>query len=447
MEKKRQKSLGVTAALLALGAVCLAWAAPAKADTGFYTPEEQEKIHDLSPVPRIPKDATNAYADNEKAADLGQKLFFDKRLSCAGQVSCASCHDPNHGWSDGRALPQVFLDPALKGAKGSPRRRVPSLWNVAYNHWQFWDGRADSLWSQSLGPPENDIEMEGGSRLQYAHMVYGDPVLRKKYEAVFGRMPALSNDKRFPQKGCPKGNDPQNPYNQAWQSMSPADQKAVNRVYANLGKSLEAFERKIVSRHSRFDDYVEGLTDGNAGKLAALTEQEKRGLKLFVGKARCAACHNGPNFTDGAFHNIRVPAQGGSPAEDLGRYEGIEKVKTNPFNGAGDYSDDRTGESKERLESLKPKPIQKGQFKTPGLRNVAQFAPYMHQGQFKTLKEVVTYYSTLDRAQALKGPDEHLLEAVHLSGPEIDDLVAFLGSLTDEKADASLVPPQEMTKK
>jgi cytochrome c peroxidase len=426
----------VLAAGLGLGAS----RAPAADDKALYSAEELEKIYQLSPVPPVPPDPTNAYANNEKAAGLGKTLFFDKRLSCAGNVSCATCHNPQQGWSDGRALPKVFLDPHITGAKGSSKRRVPSLWNAAYSHWQFWDGRADSLWSQSLGPPENSIEMEGGSRLQYAHAVYDDKDLRGRYEGLFGKMPDLSDAKRFPPKGCPRPGDPQGKDNAAWESMSPADQKAVNRVYANIGKSLEAFERKIVSRNSRFDAYVDGLQNNHPEKLAALTPGEKNGLKLFVGKASCVACHSGPNFTDEGFHDIRVPTKNHSLAEDLGRYDGIATVKASPFNGGGDYSDDQTGDSKQRLDHLKAKPINKRQFKTPGLRNVARFGPYMHQGQFLTLKEVVNYYSTLQGAQKPGGPDEHLLKAIHLSDAEMNDLVSFLGSLTDESANAALVP-------
>ncbi len=199
-------------------------------DLSLYSPEELEKIEELSPVPPLPPDKTNAFADNEKAAALGQALFFDKRLSCAGNVSCATCHDPQYGWSDARALPKVFLNPHMPSAKGSSKRRVPSLWNTAYNPWQFWDGRADSLWSQSLGPPENSIEMEGGSRLQYAHAVYDDKTLRGRYEGIFGGMPDLSDLARFPLKGCPRPDDGKNADNLAWESMAPGDQKAVNRA-------------------------------------------------------------------------------------------------------------------------------------------------------------------------------------------------------------------------
>ncbi|SRR5579871_2270211 len=411
-------------------------------DKSLYTADELEKIQELSPVPKLPEDKTNAYADNEKAAQLGKVLFFDKRLSCAQQVSCATCHDPQAGWSDGLSTPKVFQNPHMDSAKKAfSRRRVPSLWNVAYGHWFFWDGRADSLWSQALGPPENPIEMEGGSRLLYAHEVYNDKALKGKYEEIFGKLPDLSDSKRFPMNGCPKPDDPKGADNQAWTSMAPVDQTAVNRVYANLGKSLEAFERRIVSKNSRFDTYVAGLKDNDPKKLAALTDQEKRGLKWFVGEGKCETCHSGPNFTDGAFHNLRVPSKNKALAGDLGRFKGIDTVKANPFNGAGQFSDDPQGIAKERLDHLKASDMNKGQFKTPGLRNVAKFGPYMHQGQIKTLREVVEYYSDLKGATKLLGPDEGLLTPVHLKDSQVDDLVAFLNSLTDESTDGQLGLP------
>ena len=425
--------------LMAFGAMSIS---AGKQEAGFYSPEELEKIYELSPVPKVPADKTNAYADNVAAADLGKILFFDKRLSCAGNVSCATCHNPKAGWSDGLATPKVFLNPHLNSKKRFfSKRRVPSLWNVAYNRWMFWDGRSDSLWSQALGPPENPIEMEGGSRLLYAHEVYDDKNLKGKYESVFGKLPDLSDNKRFPLNGCPRPEEPKSVVNLAWTSMTEADQTAVNRVYSNLGKSLEAFERKIVSNHSRFDSYVEGLKENNGSKISLLTESEKRGLKLFVGAGKCVACHSGPNFTDGGFHNLRVPSKNSSLPDDPGRIAGIPTVKANLFNGAGAFSDDHSGLSAKRLGLLKAFPINRGQFKTPGLRNVAVFGPYMHQGQIRTLREVVEYYSTLKGALKQRGPDEGLLTAVHLKHSEIEDLVAFLNTLTDESANTKLGLP------
>ena len=429
----------LSALLITFLGASLSTAAEEKA---FYSPEELEKIYELSPVPKLPLDKTNAFADNEKAAAFGKILFFDKRLSCAQNVSCATCHDPQKGWSDGLATPKVFSNPHLNsGSKAVSKRRVPSLWNIGYSRWLFWDGRMDSLWSQALGPPENPIEMEGGSRLLYAHEVYNDPGLKGKYESLFGKMPNLSDLKRFPLKGCPQPSNRESAENLAWDSMTTADQTAVNRVYSNLGKSLEAFERKIVSKNSKFDSYVAGLKENKKEKPALFSGEEKRGLKLFVGAGKCVDCHSGPNFTDGGFHNLRVPSRNPDLPDDPGRYAGIAQVKGNIFNGAGSYSDDPKGPSQERLDHLKASAVNKGQFKTPGLRNTAVSGPYMHQGQVKTLREVVEYYSTLKGAVKLQGPDEGLLKATHLKDSDIDALVAFLNTLTDESANAKLGLP------
>jgi len=410
-------------------------------EKAFYSPEELEKIYELSPLPKLPPDRTNAFADNEKAAAFGKILFFDKRLSCAQNVSCATCHDPKKGWSDGLPTPKVFSNPHLNGGpKAVSIRRVPSLWNIGYSRWLFWDGRMDSLWSQALGPPENPIEMEGGSRLLYAHEVYNDKNLKEKYESLFGKMPDLADLKRFPVKGCPQPSNVKSEENLAWESMAPADQTAVNRVYSNLGKSLEAFERKIISKNSKFDSYVAALKGNNKEKQALFSDQEKRGLKLFVGAGKCVDCHSGPNFTDGGFHNLRVPSKNRALPEDPGRFAGIAQVKSNLFNGAGPFSDD-PGPAKERLDHLKASAVNRGQFKTPGLRNTGVSGPYMHQGQVRTLREVVEYYSTLKGATRLKGPDEGLLTALHLSVSDIDALVAFLNTLTDESANAKLGLP------
>ena len=140
-----------------------------------------------------PPDPTNAVADDPRAARLGQFLFFEQRLSGTGTIACATCHEPGRSWTDGREVAEGL---------GTLTRHTPSLWNVAYNRWFFWDGRADSLWSQALSPLEHPDE-HGGSRLQYAHLVHGDPELRAAYERVFGPLPELEDTERFPPEGRP----------------------------------------------------------------------------------------------------------------------------------------------------------------------------------------------------------------------------------------------------
>src|SRR5207248_7601058 len=135
----------------------------------------------------------NGFADSAPAAALGQFLYFDKRLSGNGEVACATCHQPARGFADGRAI-----------AKGlfSGTRNTPSLLNVALNHWFFWDGRADSLWSQALQPLEGPNE-EGGDRLHIAHLVADDAALSAAYQRVFGKLPPFDDIARFPPHARP----------------------------------------------------------------------------------------------------------------------------------------------------------------------------------------------------------------------------------------------------
>ena len=143
-----------------------------------FTAEEVEKILTFSPLEPPPADSTNRVADDETAARVGQAVFFDERFSRHGDFACATCHVPEKGFADGRALAE---------GREQLARHTPSLLNVAYNRWFFWDGRADSLWAQALEPLENPLE-HGGSRLQYAHIVYHDAALRPAFERLFGPM-------------------------------------------------------------------------------------------------------------------------------------------------------------------------------------------------------------------------------------------------------------------
>jgi cytochrome c peroxidase len=402
----------------------LAAQAPASPE---LTREERERVLALSPLPPPPRDPTNAHEEDPRAARLGQALFFDRRFSKNGTISCAHCHDPARGWSDGRQRAQGL---------GDVRRHTPALWNVAQNRWSFWDGRKDSLWSQALAPLEDPAE-HGGSRLQYAHLVAADERYRRAYERVFGPLPDLSDPERFPPRGRPVPGVPEHPYARAWNGMSAADRDAVDRVFADLGKALAAYERRIVSRRAPFDVFVEGLRAGDAAKRAVLAPAAVRGLQLFLGKARCHTCHDGPHFSDLEFHDDRVPPLTSADEPDPGRYEGIALVLEDPFNGLGRFSDDVEA-GRTRLAYLARTSHNLRELKTPTLRNVAVTAPYMHQGQFATLAEVVRFYSTLEGALA-PHPEEKLIEPLGLSPEEQSDLVAFLESLTDTALPAELL--------
>ncbi|MBI1853340.1 MAG: cytochrome-c peroxidase [Planctomycetes bacterium] len=398
-----------------------------------FNESEIAKIVRFSPLPPLPRDPTNSVADDPVAARLGQRLFFDTRFSANGRIACATCHDPKHGFADGKPLAEGV---------GTTTRHAPALWNVAYARWLFWDGRADSTWSQALQPIEQPHEM-AGNRLRLTHLVDEDSALHADYVAVFGKLPDLADAQRFPRDALPASVRKDAAPNAAWDSMSPDDRESANRVFVNAAKAIAAFERKIVSRNAPFDAFVEGLRSGDSRKLEAMSASSQRGLRLFVGRALCASCHIGPNFTDGEFHDTGVPSRGNAPARDAGRYAGVDLVKRDPFNSASRYSDDARSSAADRLSFLVNREENWGQFKTPSLRNVAETAPYMHKGQFATLEEVVDFYSTLEGRVTIGHHPETILLPLNLSDDEKQDLIAFLRALTGEPLDPRLteMPP------
>ena len=358
-------------------------------------------------------DPSNRYARDPKAIAFGKTLFFDKRLSEKGDMACSTCHDPAKGWGDGLEFPEGSLT----------QRNTPTILNAAYNRWFFWAGRADSLWSQALQPMESPVEQRF-TRLELVHLLAGDANYKKQYEAIFGALPDVSG---LPKKGRPTG-DADHSHDRAWRSLSQEDQDAVNRVFGNIGKSLAAFEMGVHSRKSNFDVFVEGLKDKDPVKQKALSESAKLGLKIFLYKGRCNMCHLGPTFSDGEFHNILVPRKDRQPTKDTGRYAGIKNLAADPFNSIGAYSDHP---EKDQLMTgyLVASQINWGQFRTPSLRDVARTAPYMHQGQFATLRDVIDYYSTLEDAVTPGGHNETILIPLNLIEEEKQALIDFLTSL------------------
>jgi cytochrome c peroxidase len=285
------------------------------------------------------------------------------------------------------------------------------LLGVAYNTWFFWDGRKDSLWSQALGPIESSVE-HGFTRTACAYLISRN--YRSEYEEIFGRMPDIMNA-----VASPATEDIT--VLKTWVSMAPDKKDEVNRIYANMGKAIAAYVRTIVPGPSRFDRYVEALLHKDAAAAQeALTSEEANGLRLFIGKAKCTNCHNGPLFTNSDFHHTGVPTPGKMPL-DKGRAEGMRKVLSDEFNCLSRYSDAGPQDCAELryLDIDAEKYI--GAFKTPTLRNIAERAPYMHDGQFATLREVLEFYR---RAKS------HELGHGALSDEELSQLEAFLRTLT-----------------
>ena len=289
--------------------------------------------------------------------ELGRELFFDTRLSSTNTVSCATCHQPARGFSDGQRF--------SVGVAGTPmKRHTPHLYNLAAARSFFWDGRASSLEEQALEPIRNLDEMALPGDLA-AEKLRAIP----SYDQAFARV--------FPKSGV---------------------------TMKNIATALAAFERTLVARNAPIDRY-------NAGDESALDPAAVRGKGLFFGRARCATCHGGPNFTDGLFHNTGVIGDSG----DLGR-----------------AAFDRVGEFQ-----MRPYPFfqMRRAFKTPGLRNVAVTAPYQHDGSEATLAEVVRFYNLGGRDPRSYGKALDI-RPLSLTDAELDDLVAFLHALTSTDTEA-----------
>jgi cytochrome c peroxidase len=299
-------------------------------------------VPDIGPLPTsTPTPSTNlSYAAK---IELGKQLYFDGRLSKNGAISCAFCHNPGTGFADPR---QTSI--GINGGVGG--RQSPTVYNTAFNHLQFWDGRARSLEEQAIGPIHNPIEM-GETHENVVRKLGKIKGYQQQFRAVFGSDVNLQG----------------------------------------LANAIAAYERTVISTNSAFDKY--GLGDPKA-----MDEPAVRGMALFKGKARCILCHSGSNFTDNQFHNLGVP-QVGPAKEDLGRYNVTRTEKD------------------------------KGAFKTPTLRSITETAPYMHDGAFKTLEEVVDF---LNGGGGANQNLSALMKPLNLTPEEKTDLVAFLKALTGE---------------
>lgn len=379
-----------------------------------FTAEERRTVLRLSPLdPERFRDPTNRWCGDERAERFGALLFFDTRLSADGKRSCATCHIPRKAWA-GAGVPEPGM------------RRAPTLTNVGYNRWLNWDGSADSLWSQCLGPIESAQELNT-SRVEIARRVQTEPDLSRAYRALFGSIPSEIAPSHLPLRGSPGPGDPTHPARRQWLSLSEPQRRAVNDVFVNVAKAIAAFEATIVSDDAPFDRFVAGLRSGDAEAPWALDAAARRGLKLFVGKARCVLCHSGPNLSDGEFHNVFAAAD----KMDKGRWDGIARLRASPFNFDSPHNDAEPGAAFPWLHFLRRTPENKGQFKTPTLRNVALTAPYMHNGRFATLEDVIDHYDTIN---AIRRPGNHaetVLTSLHLNAREKQDLIAFLNALTD----------------
>jgi cytochrome c peroxidase len=326
-------------------------------------PSVEAGFQEIGLLPAVPFPADNP--TNPAKVELGKVLFYDPRLSKSGQVACASCHDPQLGWGDGKSL-AFGHDRKLGG------RNAMTLWNTAFYTSLFWDGRASSLEDQARFPVQDHLEMN---------------------ESLDDM------EKRI----------------QQFRGYNPMFQKAFGDTLIDrdrIFKAIATFERTVVSPKSRFDLFITGKPD-------IINDQELQGLHLFRTKAGCINCHNGGLFSDNQFHNDGQTLFG-MRQEDLGQYNvtgNIEHV---------------------------------GKFKTPSLREVTHTGPWMHHGNFPTLKDVLFLYNLGNPApipKSYKGDRDSLLpktspllKKLNMNDEEINAVIAFLGTISTTPR--RLNPPQ-----
>jgi cytochrome c peroxidase len=286
-----------------------------------------------------PKD--NPYSPAK--VELGRLLYFDKRISADGTLSCATCHDPKKGFTD-----QAPVSTGIRGQKGPISS--PTVINRAYGMLQFWDGRADSLEAQAVGPMANPIEMGN------------------THPAVVSRIKAIAG------------------YKAKFRAAYGTEEIDLERI----AKAIATFERTVLSGNSPYDKY-------KAGNKSAMSAAQVRGMEVYFGKAKCDQCHEGINFTTNSFHNLGIGTDKATP--DEGRFAVTKRES--------DW----------------------GAFKTPTLREIENTFPYMHDGRFKTLEEVVEFY---DKGGIKNKNLDERMKPLNLTATEKSDLVAFMKALSGE---------------
>ncbi|HEX9461296.1 MAG TPA: cytochrome c peroxidase [Alphaproteobacteria bacterium] len=315
-----------------------------------------------------------------EAIALGEKLFSDKRLSSDGTVSCDTCHDTKAGFTDHRA------DNATSAGVGDQHgsRNTPTVLNSMFHASQFWDGRAATLEDQAKLPILNPVEMGQKSPGDVVAAVRAIPEYAQAFKAIYGR----------------------------------------DATYDDLASAIAAFERTLYSGNSPFDRFL-------AGDAHAIDDSAQRGWALFNGKGRCASCHQfnavNPLFSDQKFHNIGIAAHKQNFAELAHKALGV--INTLSAQQVDDLAL-QTGYSELGRFLITKNETDVGAFKTETLRNIGITGPYMHDGSLTTLWDVMDHYN--------KGgvPNPYLdggMQRLGLTENEIDDLVAFLFALTDDR--------------
>lgn len=351
-----------------------------------WTKGELKRIRSLwlQDLPKPAEAANNSFIGNAAAEELGQKLFFDKRLSRFGDTACVTCHEPEKNFSR-----TAMFDVALHGP-----RRVPTLVGSAWSSFFFWDGRKDSLWSQTIGPLLTQGEhgltaktLKTALLLNYREnlrQVFGDNAVHSLEKDRSGRLAAVA-----------------------------------------AGKALSAYVATLKPSPSAFDRYIATVFSGSE-KPDDFPACAEVGLRIFIHDGMCINCHNGPLLTNDSFHNTGVPSMNVTD-KPIGRARGVVLMEQDPWRCSEDFlSIDPVKPRCKHVQYVSKKGLGLvGAFKVPTLRGVKQIGPYMHNGAFKSLREVVRHYR-----DAREGPTG-MTELLPLSLIESDEaaLVCFLETL------------------
>ena len=316
-------------------AALLALALPAQAALLDWSDDERARIAAHGPWPAArAADASNRVDGRPEAIALGRRLFFDPALSATGRMSCASCHRPERAFQDGVAA-------SRNG------RNTPSLLDAGTRRWHGWDGAHDSLWSASLAPLVAADEI-GATPASLLARVRGD----RDWQALFGAP------------------------------------RADEAIVVNAAKALAAYQATLVSPRTPFDDFRDALLRGDTRAAARYPLPAQRGLRFFIGAGNCHLCHAGPAFSNGEFAAIGIGHFRGGGV-DAGRWTGLERLLASPTNRLGPWSDSAAGSEPTRHVVIEPRHF--GEFRVPGLRQLAHTAPYFHDGSARTLDDVVRH--------------------------------------------------------
>ena len=345
-------------------------------------------------LPPAPVSAHNPQSEAKVA--LGKKLFHDQRFSSTGAVSCATCHDAAKAFTDS----PLAVSEGIRKLNGT--RNAPTVVNAVYMEKMFWDGRSPDLEDQALHPFVNPVEMGLPNHDPILKIVRTDPEYAKAFQTVFAK----------------SGN-------------------AITMV--EVTQAIASFERTQVSGNSPFDRWYFG------GEGKAVNDAAKRGFDLYVNKGRCVSCHvieqTQAIFTDNRFHNVGVGINAIQKEVPPLAKEFLKAQATLSEVDKQVLSDKRASELgrfavTRGLDDL-------GSFKTPTLRNVAVTAPYMHDGSVKTLREVVVHYNNGGVTKPGDPVNDFLsggIRPLNLTDPEIDDLVAFMETLTSPEHAPAAAP-------